>query len=141
MRRAQQGFLIMAAIFLLVVCSAYIAYLSSQSSVSQSTGLLDVQSARAYQTARAGIEWGAFQLLRNGATCAAFPTTLTFAGTTLSDFSAVVTCSQSGAINEGAAAAVVVYQLTSTGCNAGSCPSASAASTYAERQLSVTIAK
>ena len=139
--RQQKGFLVMAAVFLLVVVAAYIAYLGTQSNVQQSTTILDVQSARALQAARAGIEWGAFQVLRNNTGCGPgpFPGTLTFAGTTLSDFSAVVTCTASGSISEGGNA-VTVYQITSTGCNAATCPG-TPTSVYAERQLTVTIAR
>jgi MSHA biogenesis protein MshP len=137
LRGRQRGFLIIAAVFLLVVVGGYVAYLASQSNVQQGTTIVDIQSARALQAARAGLEWGAYQVLRNNS-CSG--STITFAGTTLSDFSAVVTCTPSGAVTEGATN-LVVYTLTSNGCNAASCPSATPSPTYAERQLSLTIAK
>ena len=129
----------MAAVFLLVVVAAYVAYLAAQSNVQQETTTLDVQSARALQAARAGLEWGAYQILRPVTPSCAGTDTLTFPGTTLADFSAVVSCSASSAIPEGAAS-VVVYQITSTGCNAATCPG-TPSRVYAERQLSVSISR
>lgn len=141
-RGAQRGFLIMAAVFLVVVVGAFIAYMATQSSVQQTTSAEDVQSARALQAARAGLEWGSYQILINNA-CTA--TTLTFAGTSLAAFSAAVSCT-SGSATEGAST-VAVYQLVSTACNiplgsAPVCPNSGATSaTYVERQVSLTISK
>ena len=138
-RRSQKGFLVMAAIFLLVVVGAFIGYVATQSNAQQVASILDLQSARAMQAARAGIEWAAYQIMQNGANCAGASTTLTFAGTTLADFSATVTCT-SNSVTEGAGT-IVVYQLVSNACNVPACPNATTtASTYVERQVSLTIA-
>ena len=64
MRRAR-GFLIIAAVFLIVVLAGLIAYLMSVSTTSQAASVADLNSARAYQTARAGIEWAVYEVLRN----------------------------------------------------------------------------
>jgi MSHA biogenesis protein MshP len=136
----QSGFLLMAAVFLVVVVGAFIGYLATQSNVQQSTITSDIQSARALQAARAGMEWGAYQLMQGGATCAAFPSTITFPGTTLSPFTTSVTCS-SVSSTEGAST-IVTYQIVSTACNVPACPNTTTtASTYVERQVSLTIAK
>jgi len=134
----------MAAVFLVVVVGAFVAYLAAQSNVQQTTSLEDFESARAFQAAKAGIEWGAYKI-QNGANCAGASTTLTFAGTTLAEFTATVTCS-SDSLTEGANT-VVVYQLTSNACNipaAGACPNGGASAnvgTYVDRELKATIAK
>lgn len=68
-----QGFSLVSAIFLLVVLAALGAYMLSIYSSQQSNSSQDVQGARAYQAARAGIEWGTYQVLtpENGAVIAA----------------------------------------------------------------------
>ena len=140
----ERGFLIMAGVFLLAVVGAFIAYLATQSNVQATTSIADLNSARALQAARAGAEWGAFQILRNSATCAGAATTLTFPGTTLADFTTTVTCTNSGALTEGATTGIVVYQIVSNACNIptlGACPNAASnATTYAEREVSITVA-
>jgi len=139
-RPRQRGFLIMAAVFLVVVVGAFIAYLATQSNVQQTTSISDFQSARALQAARSGIEFGAYQIMQNNADCTAFPATITFTGTTLAEFTAAVTCTATGA-TEGANT-VNIYQLTSNACNIPACPNATTtAPTYVERQVSLTIAK
>jgi MSHA biogenesis protein MshP len=140
--KRQTGFLLMAAVFLVVVVGAFVGYLATQSNVQQMTSTSDLNSARAIQAARAGIEWAAYQALRN-ASCAG--TTLTFSGTSLAAFTSTVSCSSS-TYTEGSST-ITVYQVTSTACNvtnggAPFCPNSSAAppSIYVERQLTLTMA-
>lgn len=59
----QTGFTMMTAIFILVVLAALGAFIVSVSSTQQITTAQDTQGARAYQAARAGIEWGFYQVL------------------------------------------------------------------------------
>jgi MSHA biogenesis protein MshP len=129
----------MAAVFLLVVVAAFIAYAANQASVQQQTTIADVQSARAYQAARAGLEWGAYQVLRTSLNPACPAGTIGFAGTTLADFVANVSCTSSDA-TEGALT-ITTYNITSTACNAASCPSGTPNAVYAERQVSLTLTK
>ena len=149
--RRQRGFLIIAAVFLLVVLTGLVAYLMAVSTTSQAASAADFNSARAYQAARAGMEWGAYQILRDPgggtfkATCESGTATknLTF-GSTLAAFTATVTCT-SASLTEGAST-VKSYKIESNGCNeptgAGpSCPNATtASSTYVEREVRLTIA-
>ena len=128
------GFALPSAIFLLVILAALGAFVLSVSTSQHMGAALDVQGARAYQAARAGIEWGLFQSARNG-TCGS--TTLTFAGTSLAEFTTSVSCAPYSA-NE-AGATVNVDQVTATACNQPPCPSASPGANYVERQLTVTI--
>ena len=76
--RRQRGFSIVTAIFLMVVLALLGAFIVSVTGLQQSSQQLDVQGVRAYQAARAGIEWGACQVLDpsntlNAATCTARP--------------------------------------------------------------------
>jgi len=99
----------------------------------------DVQGARAYQAARAGAEWGLFQLLRAGQ-CGA-GTDITFAGTELAGFVASVVCERVASTDE-SGSVVSVYEITSTACNvpnSGSCKDVAAVGNdYVERQVRVT---
>jgi MSHA biogenesis protein MshP len=73
-RFAQRGFSIATAIFLIVVLALLGVFIVSIASIQQSSQQIDLQGVRAYQAARAGIEWAAFQVLDpnntlNPATC------------------------------------------------------------------------
>src|SRR5712671_3448339 len=127
-RSAQAGFTLASAIFLIVVLAALGAFAVTVSGLNQSSSALDLQGARAYQAARAGIEWGAYQALQNtagafatacnGATYAT-PTSQILAGLagTLASFSVTVTCGSSS-YTEGTAT-VRVYQIVSTATAGG----------------------
>lgn len=110
---SESGFVLPSAIFLLVVLAALATYMVTLSRTTHISSALDIQGSRAYQAARAGIEWGAWQLLQNPTpSCAAAPPPLTLSGT-LAAFSVNVSCVQSGAYTDGADT-VLVYQITST---------------------------
>lgn len=109
--RAESGFVLPTAIFLLVVLAALATYMVALSRTSHTSSALDIQGERAYLAARAGIEWGAWQLLQNSS-CAAAPPPLALTGT-LAAFSVNVGCVQSGSYTDGADT-VAVYQITST---------------------------
>jgi MSHA biogenesis protein MshP len=133
-RHFQAAFALPTAIFLLVILAALGAFVLTVSTSQHMGAALDVQGGRAYQAARAGIEWGLFQSARNGS-CGA--TSLTFSGTTLAGFTTAVTCSTSSA-NEGGAA-VNVDQITATACNQAPCPNAAPGPDYVERQITATL--
>jgi MSHA biogenesis protein MshP len=138
-QRRQRGFLIIAGVFLLVVLAGLVAYLTTVSTTSQAASAADSNSARAYQAARAGIEWGAYQILRVPAfatACNGAPQTTTL---DLGAFKATVTCTASAAITEGASSTIRAYRIVSNGCNAAACPGASMSATYAERELALSI--
>lgn len=138
LRRAR-GFALILALFLIVSLAAIGAYLLSVSNVQVESGIKDEQAARAYQAARAGLDWGAYQVLRAGA-CPG--TTITFPtggpNDFLAGFYAEVICTQTPPENEGGTP-VTTYSIVSTGCNATPCASGSGAA-YVERQLQLTVA-
>ena len=134
MQNIQRGFSLVSAIFLLVVIAALGTFAVTLSTTQQQSAALDVLGSRAYQASRAGIEWGAYQVLQNGG-CPASPTVLAALPNTLANFNVRVDC-LSTAVTE-ASATITMYQLTSTatqGTTVG-------APDYIQRQMSVTIAK
>jgi MSHA biogenesis protein MshP len=138
-RRGQQGFTLVAAVFLISILALLSAYMIALRS-SQGTGsTLDTLGTRAYAASRAGAEWGAFNSLRNGA-CAA-STALALAGT-LADFTATITCSR--ATYSEADTTITVDTIVATACNqpaAGACPNPAPGAFYVERQVMLTVAQ
>jgi MSHA biogenesis protein MshP len=132
-RAAQRGFSIVTAIFLLVVLAALGAFMVTFSTVQHITSAQDVQGARAYQAARAGIEWGSYKVLRNPP-CPVVPTNVPLAGT-LAGFVVTVQCTAYGPYPEGTST-VNVYTIVSE-AHLGMLGS----STYVERQLQATVSR
>ena len=136
--RAAQGFAIITAIFILVVLAVLGAFMVNVSTNQHIGSALDVQGVRAYQAARAGIEWGLYQKLINNTPsyCVSDPpSSFSPTATTLTGFTVTVTC----VATPGSSGAPTVYTITSIACNATApCPSASPSSLYIERRLDVT---
>lgn len=61
----QNGFTIVQAVFVLVVLGMLGAYMVTMSTVQQATATQALLQARAYQAARAGLEWGIAQIIEN----------------------------------------------------------------------------
>ena len=136
--RAAQGFAIITAIFILVVLAVLGAFMVNVSTNQHIGSALDVQGVRAYQAARAGIEWGLYQKLINPpSSCVSVPpSSFSPTATTLAGFTVTVTCTATTDVPNGGP---TVYTITSTACNATApCPSASPSSLYIERRLDVT---
>lgn len=131
-----QGFLLPAAIFLLVILAALGAYAVNLSTTQNATSQQDVQGARAYQMARAGVEWAAYQVMvpatADLGNCPASPTNLSIEG-----FSVVVTCARSADyFEQGTDHTIAMYDVTAT-ASFGTAGSAG----YIERQIQVTLSK
>lgn len=144
-RRRSGGFTIVAAIFLLVVLAGLGAFAVTVSTTQQVGSALDIQGARAYQAARAGIEWGLYKVVRESMTCATAPAVTTNSFTmpstseTLSRFTVTVVCSSYSDSYSGP----TVYRIQSTACilqEPGACPNTTSTrdSGYVERRLEVT---
>lgn len=145
-----QGFLLPAAIFILVILAALGAYALSISSVQQVTSTQDVQGSRAYQAARAGVEWGIYQVLildpvthPDATELHDCPSTTTL---TIDSFSVLVTCTQSPAAalanegykEQGSDHNIRIYQITS---KASAYFGRTDKLNYIERQLQVSVSK
>jgi MSHA biogenesis protein MshP len=110
--RRQAGVGIVTAIFLLVVLAglgvAMVGIYTSQ----QSSANLDLLGAQGYQAARAGLEWGIFQGLRNKAQpCTSKSTIAMPPGTSLSAFTVYVSCTAQ------ASGDLTRYLIRSEACN------------------------
>ncbi len=128
----------MAAIFLLVVLAALGVFLLRVSSMQHMGHAYDIEGSRAYQAAKAGVEWGLYQVLQGPGTCPA-TTHLTPGG--IAGFTVTVTCAATS--DEELGTPVTVYVLQSTACNrpaAGACPGASG-DNYVERQVTATASR
>jgi MSHA biogenesis protein MshP len=144
-----RGFAFIAALFLLVVLGAFVAFATSISMNAQTSGALSVQGVRAYEAARAGVEWATYQILDprqaiNGVittppACFASPSTPTLPGD-LAKFSLTVSCTRYPGIGaspnyyEEASRRVTVYDVTSTATQG-----TAGAADYVERQIQVRI--
>jgi len=124
------GFALMAAMFIIVTLAAISVYLLSISTGQLATVAQDEQGARAYQAARAGIDWGAFQVLRNASGAFATTTCTTPAASQTLDlgtlgapggtsFRATIACTRTTETEAGAN--VQIYVITATGCNRATC--------------------
>jgi MSHA biogenesis protein MshP len=149
---AQRGFSIVTAIFLIVVLAALGSCIVQVVTQQQASSVLDVSGSRAYQAARAGIEWGAHQVLDpnntlNAGTCSplvmpacpASPTTLPALAGSLSLFTVTVTCTATPA-TEGNRD-IRVFEVVSTACNQSPCPNPAPTAGYVERRLTATLSK
>ena len=145
-KRRNAGFTLISAIFLLVVLALLGVAITVVNTLQQRSGALDVGAARAYQSARAGLEWGAFQALRVPPPPAAAPacpvSNIVMPGD-LAGFTTSVTCVQTIALD--GATTITFYRLVANACNipvAGACPNAATTNaTYVERQLVVTVGR
>ncbi|MBI5861499.1 MAG: agglutinin biogenesis protein MshP [Rhodocyclales bacterium] len=158
--RRMQGFAIVTAIFILVVLAALAAFIVSISTSQHIGAALDIQGVRAYQAARAGAEWGMYQIEAtpaynfsygtpaaavgsanpNTRACPASPASFVPAAPTLAAFTVTVTCTATIDANNGP----TVFRVVSTACNqpaAGACPNAAPAAgfDYIERRIEVTL--
>ena len=155
----QRGFALISAIFILVVLAALGGFIATISTTQNLGSALDVQSAYAYQAARAGIEWGAYTVLNNSP---ATPANTTTASAThpspailLNGMTVTVNLYQKAAAPGTVTPAGVatepglfsIWAVTSIACNlptAGNCPETAAnpnASNpnYVERKLTVLV--
>jgi len=150
-RTGSNGFALMAAMFIIVTLAAIGVYLLTISTGQLAAGAQDEQGARAYQAARAGIDWAAFQILRNSAGAFTATTCTTPAASQTLDlgtlgapggtsFRTTITCTRTTDTEGGAT--ILVYVVTATGCNRATCPVTVPDATYAtyvERQLKLVV--
>ncbi|MDD5295939.1 MAG: hypothetical protein PHU46_03405 [Rhodocyclaceae bacterium] len=144
--RGTGGFALLSAIAILVLLSTLAGYLARIGALSQIGAALDIQGSRAYHAARAGVEWGLYQVLDpSNATVVApgsgtwpnLPTCPAATTLTLEGFSVAVTCTAYGPYYEsGNSHTSQLYTITAT-ATSGTVGNGG----YAERQLSATVSK
>ena len=134
--RLQRGFTAISAIFILVVLVALGAAIVTVSTSQQLGSAQDMLGVRAYEAARAGVEWGLYQQRRNN-NCLAVSSFVPPAPT-LADFTVTVRCTATVGTQNGP----TTFTVESTACNqpnAGACPNTNnPGARYVERRLDVT---
>ena len=116
------GFVLPAAIFLLVVLGGLAAWLMRMTEMSLAQDALEIEGERAYQAAQSGLEAGVFAAQQAGAPCSDVAQDIAFSGY-LARFSASITCTSSTADEGGVTK--TFYEINSVACNqptAGACP-------------------
>ncbi len=133
----QQGFGAIAAILIVVILAALAAAIVSISTTQQVTSAQDVMSARAWQAARAGNEWGLYKALKSeswtttpGQDCKSADRSATLDLSADTGFHVTVRC-ESWPYNEGETVpgtpkVVRVFRITAWACPAVSCPATDA---------------
>lgn len=132
----QKGFSLVSAIFLLVVLAGLGAAMVTISGAQHTGSALDIEGARAYQAARAGVEWGVHRLANAPGACFAGGSFSAPAAQSLSAFTITVSCERFETTG------IVVYRIRSTACNqpaGGVCPGVSGNAYYVERQVQATV--
>jgi MSHA biogenesis protein MshP len=136
LKHKQLGVSLVTAIFILVVLAALGAAMARFSSVQHITSALDVQGSRAYQAARAGVEWAAYQAINNStnfpcATAGSSANTLTIPS--MPGFTVDVTCTSYSTTEGGKG--ITSYGINSKGYAGG----APGDPDYVERDITVNI--
>lgn len=136
------GFALPAAIFVLVVLSLMAGFILHVSTHQQAGHAADLRGTRAYQAARAGIEWGLFSFLRNSGCSNA---TSFSPGGNLAEFTVTVQClPAAGEMNYENKTPIYVRRIVATACSqpsGGACPNVAPGPNYIERQLAVVTAR
>ena len=158
LQKAERGFAIVSALFIVVVLAALGAFILSVSTNQHVGSALDVQGARAYEAARSGVEWGLYRVQAtpaynfsygtpvvavnsadpNARVCPASPTSYVPAAPVLSGFIVTVTCVATVDGNGGPTS----FAVEATAYNqpfAGACPNTTnPGGNYVERRLAVS---
>ncbi len=132
----QRGFSIVSAIFLLVTLAGLGAAMLTFSNTQHITTAQDLEASRAYQAARAGVEWGLFQALTPGtvpAQAVCNTGALALHGN-LSTYSVAVTCTRTDWEEGGNT--IYIFEISST-ASTGTVGNVD----YVERVLQVTASR
>jgi MSHA biogenesis protein MshP len=145
---AQKGLSAIAVLAILVLLAGLAAAMFRLAAAMSLGTSASADLARAMNSAKSGIQWGAYQALKGTwTTCASTSQTLDLRSTT--GFYVTVTCSSTayneGETSPGVAKVIRMYSIKSVACNgsSGSCPDAAGAANtgYVERQLQATFKK
>lgn len=136
-----RGVGLITAIFLLVVIAALAVAMVTVFTTQQISSALDVQGVRAYQAARAGLEWGIFKSAAPGG-CGSTNSFSMEEGTSLGTFTVTVTCTLIESRPAGPdTEAIGQRKVTAVACNApdaGKCPNPTNSNDYVQRVMEAT---
>lgn len=135
--KKQQGFVLISAMVIVGMLAVFGLAMALMGSLQQRQSALDIDSAKAYQAAKTGIEWSLYQI--QNPVIPPVCTTISFnAGGELARFTITVSCTSSAVLD--GENAFSMYTITSNACNnptGGNCPGSAAQSLGVERQLRV----
>jgi len=143
-RFRRSGFALPSAIFLLVILAALAAFMVNIATTQHITSAQDVQGARAYHAARAGVEWGLYQVLDplNASVVApgnaAWPNLPACAAGNLviEGFAVVVTCTSNPYSEAGDNRQLRIYRIVATASSG-----VVGTPAFVERQVTATVEK
>nr|WP_315258344.1 agglutinin biogenesis protein MshP [uncultured Duganella sp.] len=158
-RGKSAGVAIITAIFLLVVVAGLGVAIVSLTSAQQDASARDYQAQRAYQAAKAGVEWAAYRGLRELAPARpakvfncetgtpSAPVNVALPAATLATFTVTVrvTCTDAPAVGDGSVDDPTGWHIaiTSTACTqpdaAGLCPNANPGPDYVQRVINAQL--
>lgn len=131
-RPSQRGVSVIAAVFLLLLMAVLAAAITNIVSTAHLNQAADIGGTRAYQAARAGAEWGIFQLDPN-AQAAALPACFAPATPAVPDHTVTVSCASTDYTEAGRN--LRIYRITALAVANG------ARAPGIERQIEVTVEK
>ena len=135
MKKLQNGFSIITAIFLLVVLSFLGVAMVSLSTSQHQSAAMDVMGSRAYQAARAGIEWQALYVVNSASNAVASVPECGANSLTLPPFTVTVNCAAASHV-EGAST-IWIYDVSASAVTGG----VPGDQNYVERVISVKMGK
>lgn len=138
-----KGFALPSALFLLVILTMLGAGLFLMNGYFQKNSIYDTLDAKAYLSAKAGLEYGLYQANKN-ATCNNVSQTISMTDPYFQGFKFTYTCNAS--TSDEAGNIVTYYTVSSVGCytTGAQCPDSStkpSTEDYAEKSLTATLAK
>lgn len=128
-----RGFAMAGVLAILAVCAVLSVYLLKMFNLGQEDAARDVLGERAYQAAKAGVDYGAYQTLINNTCTSAAPS---FPG--LTDMTVTLSCQRVSTSEAGVA--VTVDTWTSVACSAAACPGVKGPA-YVERRIQISVAR
>jgi len=146
------GFLLVSAIFLLLVLTMLGTYMVTFSTTQSTSSATDVEGVRVNWAARSGLEWAAYQVLVqpgsyacatgcDAGTCAVPVNSSSSNNLTMGNYAVTVSCNCTQSCQNNTK--VRAYRFVSSACNqptSGACPNSGATSpTYVSRELTSTI--
>jgi len=110
--KKQAGFSIVMAIFILVVLSLLGSYMVKLSGVQHATSVFAIQSARAYQAARAGVGWAISRIVTENGDCSNIISASPLSFTDINGFSVTLKCNEKTTTE--ASKSLAIYKLTAS---------------------------
>jgi MSHA biogenesis protein MshP len=139
--RREAGMSLVMAIFLLLMLAGLGAFIASLSAVQQADSALDFLGSQAYHAARAGLDYGAYQAIKNPP-CPAGAISLALPAANFGQFASVRLTYVASAGHDEGGTLKTLCTITANACNqpvAGICPNPAPGVNYVERELQLSV--